>query len=147
MAPKPSRNCMSGLRWQLRPEPGYTSPLICSSPSHHPSSNLLVHKQYFQQHPPKPSQEIYLAVEGENEYFTLDLADQLPTSCCCILCLVRDNTQMQPSKDRQDFDLLNNHLREKSGVISCPGNSLRKNPSSFTPVIGALRSSVIFINK
>lgn len=61
-----------------------------------PSSNLLVHKQYFQQHPPKPSQEIYLAVEVENEYFTVDLPDQLPTSCCCILCLVRDNTQMQP---------------------------------------------------
>lgn len=93
VGPKPSRNCMSGLQWQLRPEPGYTSPLICSSPSHHPSANLLVHKQYFQQHPPKPSQEIYLAVEVENEYFTVDLADQLPTSCCCILCLVRDNTE------------------------------------------------------
>lgn len=61
-----------------------------------PGSNLLVHKQYLQQHPPKPSLEIYLAVEVENEYFTVDLADQLPTSCCCILCLVRDNTQTQP---------------------------------------------------
>lgn len=41
---------------------------------------------------PKASQEIYLAVEGENEYFTVHLPDQLPTSCCCILRLIGEGT-------------------------------------------------------
>lgn len=41
----------------------------------------------------KPSQEIYLAVEVENEYFTVHLPDQLPTSCCCILWLVRESAR------------------------------------------------------
>lgn len=36
----------------------------------------------------EPSLEIYLVVEVENEYFTVGLSDQLPTSCCCILWLV-----------------------------------------------------------
>ena len=79
--------------WQLdNPIP----PLIClvhnqASPTLLPrhAGRRVVHQQYFHQHPPpKPSPEIYLAVEVENEYFTVHLSDQLPTSCCCIWWLV-----------------------------------------------------------
>lgn len=82
---------MTGHHWQLHPNPA-TRPLL-SAPHHHAAaaptswciSNISTSVI------PKPSLEIYLAVEVENEYFTVHLPDQLPTSCCCILWLVGES--------------------------------------------------------
>lgn len=89
---------MTGHHWQLHPSPE-TLPLL-SGPRHHAAAapTLWCISNISTGVLPKPSPEIYLAVEVENEYFTVHLPDQLPTSCCCILRLVGERA---PVGDRR----------------------------------------------
>lgn len=82
---------MTGHHWQLHPDPA-TRPLL-SAPRHHAAAapTLWCISNISPSVIPRPSLEIYLAVEVENEYFTVHLPDQLPTSCCCILWLVGES--------------------------------------------------------
>lgn len=85
---------MTGHHWQLHPNQATLS--FLSAPHHHttaaPTSWCI--RNISTSVLPKPSPEIYLAVEGENEYFTVHLPDQLPTSCCCILRLIGETAHV-----------------------------------------------------
>lgn len=75
-------NCLTGHHWQRHPN-SLMLPVL-SAPRHHaaeaPTSWCI--SNISSSVIPKPSPEIYLPVEVENEYFTVHLPDQLPTSCC-----------------------------------------------------------------
>lgn len=92
---KPSREL---LDWpSLAATPKLCDASLLSAPPHHAvaASTSWCIRNISTSVIPKPSPEIYLAVEVENEYFTVHLPDQLPTSCCCIWVWLEKNTCRQ----------------------------------------------------